>query len=273
MLLSIVIPAWNEEIRLLPVLDRIRSYADAMLNGHGFEVIVVDDGSRDGTADMVRQMAADWSELRLVSLTENCGKGAAVRTGCVNARGEFILLYDADGATPIEQEAVLRSELSERHDLHLAMGVRYQHGAEVTMGVVRRSLGGLFAVCASLVVGRSCADTQCGFKMIRRRTVLPLVRQCREGGYTFDVELLAVTHRHRLAMCECRIPWTAMPGSKVSLWRDGPVMLWRLAAIWLRQMRGAFAQLPAVPERTLVASTSDAAKITQPAELERTRHD
>lgn len=273
MLVSIVIPAWNEDVRLVPVLKAIHSYCDAMFGSNGYEVIVVDDGSRDRTTDVVNQFGAEWPELHLISLPENCGKGAALRTGCVNARGELILLYDADGATPIEQEAVLRSELTERPDLDLAIGVRYRSGSEITMGVLRKGLGWLFAVCASFVVGRSCADTQCGFKMLRRRTVVPIVRQCRENRYTFDVELLAATHRLGLGMCECGIPWTAIPGSKVSVWRDGPAMLWRLAAIRLRQLSGAFKPAAALPEQVFAVPMAHSGSISPYAGLERNRHD
>jgi dolichyl-phosphate beta-glucosyltransferase len=238
-----------------------------------YEVLVVDDGSRDRTVAVVNALAADWLELHLISLPENRGKGAALRTGCVNARGELILMYDADGATPIEQEAVLRSELTERSDIHLAMGIRYRNDSDVTMGVIRRSLGCLFADCASLVVGRRCADTQCGFKMIRRQTVLPIVRQCRENGYTFDVELLAATHRLGFGVCECSISWTAMTGSKVSVWRDGATMLWRLAVIRLRQMSGVFEQSATGPEQIFVPPSVNGGQFLRSADLERARHD
>lgn len=269
MLLSIVIPAWNEEKRLLPVLRVIRSYGDSMLRDHGYEVIVVDDGSGDSTAALVAENAEEWPELRLIILPENCGKGAAVRTGCVNAHGRFILLYDADGATPIEQEALLRAELTDRPDLHLAMGVRYSGGCGVTMGIVRRSLGWLFTCCASRVVGRPCLDTQCGFKMFRGRTVLPIVRRCRENGYTFDVELLTAIHRQGLAISESSIPWTAIPGSKVSIVRDGSAMLWRLAAIRLRHMSGVFSHVGIVPEPTQSATTANSGSTCSSFTVER----
>lgn len=272
MLLSIVIPAWNEEERLTPVLHSLRSYCDGHLGMNDYEVIVVDDGSCDGTAALVSEQAGDWKELRLISLPRNCGKGAAVRTGCVNTLGEFILIYDADGATHIEQEALLRSELTEQSDLHLAIGVRYRGDSDVEMGAVRRSLGWLFTRCASLVIGRRCADTQCGFKMFRRRTVLPIVRQCRDNGYTFDVELLAAVHRHGLQIGEYSIPWTAMPGSKVSLIRDGSIMLWRLGAIRLRHMSGAFSRMENVPQPILRVPVH-AGRACTPATSERTPHE
>lgn len=273
MLLSIVIPAWNEQARLLAVLQTTRKYCETMFATTGYEVIVVDDGSRDGTAALVSTQASGWAELRLISLPENRGKGAAVRTGCVNARGEFVLIYDADGATPIEQEAVLRSELTERSDLHLAMGVRYRGTAEVHMGLIRRGLGQIFTYCASRVVGRPCADTQCGFKMFRRETILPIIKHCRESGYTFDVELLAAIHRHGLAMCECSIPWTAVPGSKVSIIRDGAVMLWRLFVIRLRQLMNVFERPVKTTERILSVPTPSAGSMHALAAFERTAHD
>ena len=272
-ILSIVIPAWNEQERLPPVLEKIRSYCDNELSPNEYEVIVVDDGSRDGTATLVSKFAAVWPELWLISLPENRGKGAAVRTGCVNAHGELVLFYDADGATAIEQEAAMRSQLTAQPNLHLVMGVRYRGDSDVTMTAVRRGLGWLFAFCASRVIGRVCADTQCGFKMFRRSTVQPIVQRCRENGYTFDVELLAAVQRQGLEFTESSIPWTAVSGSKVSLLRDGAMMLWRLISIRLRHMSGAFEPLVAVPDRLPSSLTTELVNAGSNLRSERTSHE
>ena len=141
------------------------------------------------------------------------------------------------------------------------------------MRFVRRSPGWLFAWCASQVIGRPCADTQCGFKMFRRRTVQPIVKRCRENGYTFDVELLAAVHRRGLEFSEISIPWTAVAGSKVSLFRDGVSMLWRLSSIRLRQMTGVFEQPVAVQEPLPSSRKADQGVVCSTFGAERTSHD
>ena len=108
--ISVVIPAHNETARLPAHLERIRTYCQAAFAGQ-YEVVVVDDGSTDGTGPLVERLAADWDALSIVRLPTNQGKGAAVRAGMLHAAGELLLFTDADGATPIDQEQKLRLEI------------------------------------------------------------------------------------------------------------------------------------------------------------------
>ena len=145
--LSLIIPAYNERERLPPFLARVRAYLDERYSG-SHEVIVVDDWSRDGLADVLRPLQADWPELVVIEHPTNRGKGAAVRTGMLAARAQRLLFADADGATPIDEESKLAEAISGGADV--AIGSRLVAGGDVTRRRTwtRGLAGRLFARCA-----------------------------------------------------------------------------------------------------------------------------
>lgn len=225
--LSVILPAYNEVQRLPPYLAAIREYFNGLDLPH--EVIVVDDGSDDGTADLVRHAAIDWPELRLLRHAVNRGRGQAIRTGVEASDGRRILYADADGATPIEQEQGLRAALEDGADA--AVGSRRLTGTSVRRQLHRALIGTAFSSLVRLLVGTPVRDTQCGFKMFRRETILELLRWCDDPGYLLDVELLAVAGRLGFRVVEVPVTWSEVPGSKVRVLRDGWRMfrgLWRL---------------------------------------------
>ncbi len=125
---SLVVPAFNERERLPPYLAEIRLHFEQQFRGH-YEVIVVDDGSTDGMAEHIGALFADWPQLRVKRFQDNEGKGAAVRTGMLTASGELLLFADADGATPIAEEARLREAIGQGADI--AVGSRLMVDADV----------------------------------------------------------------------------------------------------------------------------------------------
>ncbi len=220
---SLVIPAFNEEERLPPFLQTVRPY---MTDTHGdsYEVIVVDDGSRDRTAELIEEAARNWPQLRLLRHTENRGKGGAVKTGVLASRGRLVLFADADGAAPISEEAKLRSAITAGADV--ACGSRLVGPRPRTRRWYRRALGRAFAALVQLLVGSPVRDTQCGFKMFRGPVARELFRICPRDDYLFDIFILLAAKRRGHLITEVSIPWQDIPGSRLHLLRDS----WQMAA-------------------------------------------
>ena len=225
--LSLVIPAFNEGQRLPPLLHRVRPYL-IRTYGTGYEVLVVDDGSWDDLGRRLGPLRAGWPELLCLRHTLNQGKGAAVRTGVLAARGRLILFSDADGATPFEEESHLRRTIEAGADV--AVGSRLLPGPSVSRSRTwcRNLTGSAFSRLVRAVSGLPVRDTQCGFKMFRREVGQRLFRLCREPGYLFDIEVLALAWRLGYRIAEVPVRWNEMPGSKVRLLRDGWEMAWGL---------------------------------------------
>jgi len=228
--LSLIIPAYNEAQRLPSFLARVRVYLDERYSG-SYEVIVVDDGSRDGLADVLGRLRADWPELAAIEHPANRGKGAAVRTGMLAARGKRLLFADADGATPIDEESRLAEAISAGADV--AIGSRLVAGPDVTrQRTWTRGLAGrLFARAARRWLRVSVRDSQCGFKMFRGEAGRTLFARSQESGYLFDLELLVLADRLGYRVVEVPINWADVPGGHLSLGRElgrTLVGLWRL---------------------------------------------
>jgi dolichyl-phosphate beta-glucosyltransferase len=228
--LSVILPAYNEANRLPPFLASVRRYLDAEYADR-YEVIVVDDGSDDGLADVLAAAAGEWPALAVMRHDENQGKGAAVRSGMLAGRGERLLFADADGATPIDEEAKLAEAIAAGADV--AIGSRLLAAAESTRrrSWVRGLAGRLFAGLARWWLGVTVRDPQCGFKMFRREAARELFARSEESRYLFDLELLVLANQRGYRVAEVPVNWTEIPGGHLSLAREFvkiPLALWRL---------------------------------------------
>lgn len=236
--LSIVIPAFNEAARIGPYLEQIQKYL-AVEYPLDAEVLVVDDGSTDRTADLVSELGASWPALRLIRLDRNRGKGAAVRTGVLAASGRRILFADADGATPIAEEKKLARAVAEGAAVVAASRCIEGDGIVRDRNFRREAAGLVFRTATALLVGVGVRDTQCGFKMFDAEAAKRLFGQAREDGYLFDIEVLALARRSGLTIDEVAVSWSEIAGSKVRLVRDSLRMF---AGLW--RLRRRMTQLP-----------------------------
>ena len=231
--LSVVIPAFNEVARLERTLRRVIDYCRA--HHADFEILVVDDGSTDGTPGLVERVAADEERVRLIALGANRGKGAAVRAGVLAARGREVLFSDADLATPIEELDKLRQRLADGCDI--AIGSRAAPGADIRVRQhpVRELMGRTFNLMVRLAALGGIRDTQCGFKLFRRAAALDLFGRARLDGFAFDVEVLWLA-RGRYQVAEVPVVWSHVDDSKVSPGGDAARMFVDLLRIrWLHR--------------------------------------
>jgi dolichyl-phosphate beta-glucosyltransferase len=229
MRLSIIIPAYNEERRLPSTLAQLESFffgrnvaaAKVVLT----EVIVVDDGSSDGTSEV----SQSWNgrlPVHGIRLTRNQGKGAAARTGMLAASGDCCLLYDADAATPPTEIAMLARTMHQRQ-ADVVIGSRVLGAREnlVSMQWHRRLIGRIYkTVCTALVPG--IEDMACGAKLFTREAAHDLFSRQKIDRFAFDIEVLSLAQRLGYSVVEMPVRWEAVPGSKVNLVFDSLNMLW-----------------------------------------------
>jgi dolichyl-phosphate beta-glucosyltransferase len=228
--LSIVIPAYNEQARLpRTVLETIQWSTTKQLR---FELLIVDDGSKDETLRLARLFEESDSRVRAIACP-HMGKGATVRIGMLNAKGQFVLFMDADGATPLSEIPRLLAAVQSGTDVAIGSRVVDRPGdVEVRTSIHRRLIGRTFAFFVSLFALKGIADTQCGFKMFRREAATAIFSRQKTAGFAFDVEILFVARQLTLSTAEIPVNWVAQPGSKVNLAIDSMKMLWDIA--WIR---------------------------------------
>jgi dolichyl-phosphate beta-glucosyltransferase len=229
--LSIVIPAYNEKLRLAPTVREAVGHCRAA--GTPFELIVVDDGSLDDTSTLARTLAGELPEVRLIRLAANHGKGYAVRTGVVNSLGRLVLFADADGATPFAEVERLRAALGAGADLAVGSRALKTTGVRVEAKFYRHVMGRTFHRLVEWAADGDVKDTQCGFKLFRSPVAHDLFSRMRMNGFSFDVEVLMMAKRRGYRVAEVPVNWTHQPGSKVRLTWDSL----RMAADLLRIRR------------------------------------
>jgi dolichyl-phosphate beta-glucosyltransferase len=232
--ISVVIPAFNERERIPATLERVREYLDE--SAEEYEVIVADDGSSDGTADFVAAAAQAWPQLSVMALGRNQGKGAAVRAGMLQARGEHRLFTDADLSTPIEELPRLRERLGGA--CQVAIASRAVPGATIDVHQPgrREMMGRNYNRLVQLIVLPGLHDTQCGFKVFTAQAALTCFQPLRTRGFGFDAEALLRARRQGWEIAEVPVRWSHRDDSRVSALRDSGMVLLDLVRLrfWRR---------------------------------------
>ncbi len=228
--LTVVVPAYNEEGRLEPGLRRALEYLGR--RGRPFELLVVDDGSRDGTVAVAAGFAAQG--VRVLRHERNRGKGAAVRTGVVASRGERVLISDADFSTPIEEVEKLEARLGD--GTPLVIGSRGVGSSQVRQHqpFYREMMGRTFNLIIRLLGVRGIRDTQCGFKLIRGDAGRSLFSALTIEGFAWDVELIWLARRRGYRIAEVGVIWINSPDSRVDPIRSSLSMLRDVVLMRLR---------------------------------------
>lgn len=235
---SIVIPAYNESARIPATLESVVSFLRAQC--WSAEVIVVDDGSTDATAEVVRAFAATAPEVRLLQNPGNRGKGYSVRSGLLQALGEVVLFTDSDLSAPIEEAELLFAAIAQGADI--AIGSRWLDRGRQThrQPLYRQFFGRCFNTVVRAVMGLNFADTQCGFKAFTRdaaQTVFQLQTIQRWG---FDPEILFIALKRGYWIIEVPVSWAHDERSRMSYLKDGIKMLEEIAIIRWNALRGRY---------------------------------
>jgi glycosyltransferase involved in cell wall biosynthesis len=235
--LSIVIPSFNEEKRLPATLDRIARYLHA--SGRPTEVIVVDDGSVDGTAGVAETFRGKIEGMRVVSNGRNRGKGYSVRHGFMEARGEIVLFTDADLSAPIEEADKLLAKMNE-YDVAIGSRAVDRELIEVHESKLRELAGIIFNRIVRVILLLPFVDTQCGFKAFRRQKCRIIFDQQTIERFGFDPELLYLARHHGLRTAEVAVRWAHSPATKVNMLRDSIQMFLDVVIIRWNAIRGRY---------------------------------
>jgi len=219
--LSIIVPSFNEEVRLPASLERVAAYIDS--SNRTTEVLVVDDGSTDRTAEVAASFSKRIANLRVLQNGQNRGKGYSVRHGMLEARGEAVLFTDADLSAPIEEAAKLLSAL-EKYDVAIGSRAMNRKLIEVHESPFREFAGIIFNAIVRLVLLLPFVDTQCGFKAFRRERCRLVFEQQRIERFGFDPELLYLARHHGLKAIEIPVRWSHSPATKINMMRDSILM-------------------------------------------------
>jgi dolichyl-phosphate beta-glucosyltransferase len=246
---SIVIPAYNESARLGATLEQVLPYVHAQ--GWDAEVIVVNDGSRDNTADIVRSFAKKDPTLRLVENPGNRGKGYSVRNGMLHARGRIVLFSDADLSSPIEEAPKLFAALESGADI--AIGSRWLRAETQTQRqpLLRQIFGRMFNLALRLTLGLQFADTQCGFKAFKQPAVQAIFPLQKIERWGFDPEILFLARKFNFKVQEVPVAWAHREGTSINPLVDGSRMVMEMLHVRWNNLTGKYDAAPASAARPL----------------------
>jgi dolichyl-phosphate beta-glucosyltransferase len=237
--LSIVIPAYNEALRVGSTLEKVRQYAET--RNYPCELVLVDDGSQDETPQILESFQEHYPKARVLRNEPNRGKGFTVRRGVLEARGEFVLFTDADLSAPIEETNKLLAAL-ETSGADAAVGSRALDRRLIGIHQPwRREMAGrVFNLLVRLFTGLKIRDTQCGLKLFRRATTRRAFELQRVTGFGFDPELLFLIQYLGGRIVEVPVRWNDSPATKVHFLRDSTRMFLDLVALRWRALTGRY---------------------------------
>jgi dolichyl-phosphate beta-glucosyltransferase len=230
--LSVVIPAYNESERILPTLPIIDEYC--RMRFRRYEIIVVNDGSSDGTGEVVRREQLRTASLRYEGYEPNRGKGYALRRGIAVSGGEIILVSDADLSTPIEEIEKLLASYDEGYDIVIGSRALKESDIMVRQPLWRVWMGKTFNRIVRVTLSMEFWDTQCGFKLFRGDVCREIFSHAMVDRFAYDVEILLRALQDGLRIREVPVRWMNSPSSKVRLLKDSLQMLKDIAKVRAR---------------------------------------
>jgi dolichyl-phosphate beta-glucosyltransferase len=234
--ISIIIPAYNEERRIKGTLDGILEYMGK--RKFDYEIMVVDDGSRDKTVDIVNEY--DDKNVRILKNPENRGKGYSVKHGIMKSKYPLVLFSDSDLATPIEELDKFLKHIDEGYDIVIASRNMKESNIVIKQPWYRHLIGKTFPLIVSLIAVRGFKDTQCGFKLFKRKAGQRIVKLQTFERFSFDVEILFIAKKLGYKIKEAPVMWIDKEGSTVSAGKDSMRMLRDLFRIRINNFKGRY---------------------------------
>jgi glycosyltransferase involved in cell wall biosynthesis len=236
--LSIIIPAHNEEDRLLPSLEKVREFV--IQQTFPIEVIVVENGSHDKTLEIARSFQSEMPSLKVIEEKES-GKGLAVRSGMLTAAGEYRIFCDADFSMPVEEISKFIPTSGENYDIAIASR-ELPNSKRVDEPEIRHLIGRVFNSLVRVALLPGLQDTQCGFKAFRGEIADQLFRMQTLTGWSFDAELLFIAQKLGYKIIEVPITWYYKPGSRLNIFKDSIKMASDLLTIRRNARNGVYGQ-------------------------------
>ncbi len=253
---SFILPAYNESERLTTSLPQVLEYVSQ--RQMAAEIIVVNDGSRDKTANIVREFAAVHPIVRLLENPGNRGKGYSVRNGMLHARGDVMLFTDTDLSSPIYEADKLFAALRDGADVAIGSRWLQRHLQTERQPLLRQLYGRLFNLGLSIVLGLSYRDTQCGFKAFSRKAAHIIFPRQRIERWGFDPEILFLADKFKLRTTEVPVEWAHDHRSKINPLRDGIRMGGEVLLVRWQDIRGRYEQPSWVIEEAPAAESAGA---------------
>lgn len=235
--LSIIIPAYNEEKRIISTLSKVLDYLST--KNYDWEIILVDDGSTDRTTDAAREAVKD-KRLKVIKNPINKGKGYSVKRGILASKGEVVLFSDADLSTPIEELDKMLLWINKGYDIVIGSRGLADSIIEAPQPWHRQTMGKLFNLLARLLVLDGFRDTQCGFKCFKRDAAVHIFSLQRLIGFTFDVEVLYIAKKIGLKIKDAPVRWINSPDSRVGIVSGSLSMLIELFKIRFYDWQGCY---------------------------------
>lgn len=234
-MISIIIPAYNEEKRISATLDNILNYLKKRKMSN--EIIVVVDKSKDKTLEIVQKYSNDNKNIRYIFNPKKSGKGYAVKKGILASKGNLILFTDADNSTPITE---LDSFLTKIQKSDIVIGSRTHRDSVAKKKLISRIiLSNIGNIILRLFLIKKIKDTQCGFKLFERDVAINLFSLSRINGFGFDFEILFLAQKKRYKIIECPVNWTYSLDTKVT-WQSHFKTLSELFEIRINYLLGKY---------------------------------
>lgn len=229
---GIVVPAYNEAVRLPKTLARLNEYLGAQ--SYDWKVVVISDGSTDDTVAIVQDFATKHPQFSVVASTPNRGKGYVIRLGMTTVDADLLLFSDADLAAPIEEIEKLLPKISEGYAVAIGSRPLKESRLEIRQPKFREYAGRAFNKAVQMLAIKGIHDTQCGFKLFTRECAQDVFKRCTLDGFSYDFEALMIARDLGYRIAEVPIRWAHQEGSKVRFLRDGTRMLLDLVRLRMK---------------------------------------